>query len=463
MCVEVTYISHWSLLQEKTKEMDVLNIYTQRIPRNPAKPLPPSPQPSTPAPSVAHQASQTSLSCPPFKTVSMHHRSPLKAAASQTDMVGSRATHYVDTYTQTLHESVPVVPVNIAASSAAAVEVKVESSPAQNMVTSGDIVPQPNGVETTAVAGSKVQPQQSKHMLIQKLRELDSQKVAPGSDPIPSVQTNGTATVVTATTAQPRPLQGIGVDPTLSPEIKPSASQEVAAHEQERKQLLLAKLMAIDEGSDPNSVKMTPKSSQKQPPQETKPANSQTASKITSSSSSINSWHEVIENMHQGKPAYASEDDPFGSRTRLSSTKKTLAKGRMAVEDVRGRRSTGVREQTTFMTETSEVTPSVADRLRENGDIKSSLVQAGRGGGDSYKPSFGRRATNPGLTPRALQTEGQTEDTARHSVFGEPPVAVGRGRLLPQRPKAEQTAMKSYDIMPGAIVSEPDDLEELVL
>lgn len=460
--MEVAYISHWSLLQEKTKEMDVLNIYTQRIPRNPAKPLTPSPQPPTPVPSVAHQASQTSLSCPPFKTVSMQHRSPLKAAASQTDVVGSRPVHCVDSYTQTLHESVPVVPVNTAASTTpAAVEVKVESSPAQ---TGGDIVP--TAAETTAVAENKVQAQQSKHMLIQKLRELDSQKVAPGSNPIPSVQTNGTATVVTATTTQPRPLQSIGVAATLSPEVKPSTSQEgVAAHEQERKQLLLAKLMAIDEGSDPNSVKMTPKSSQKQPPLETKPTNSHTASKITSSSSSITSWHEVIENMHQGKPAYASEDDPFGSRSRLSSTKKTLAKGRMAVEEVRGRRDTGLREQTTFMTETSEATHGVADRLRENGDIKPSLVQAGRGGGGSYKPSFGRRATNAGLTPRALrdQTEGQTEDTAGHSVFGEPPAAAGRGRLLPQRPKAEQTAMKSYDIMPGAIVSEPDDLEELVL
>lgn len=440
----------------------MLNIYTQRIPRNPAKPLPPSPQPPTPTPSVTHQASQTSLSCPPFKTVSMQHRSPLKAAASQTDVVGSRPTHCVDTYTQTLHESVPVVPVNITATSVAAVKVKVESSPAQNMVTGGDIMPQPTAAETTAVAGNRVQPEQSKHMLIQKLRELDSQKVAPGSDPMmPSVQTNGTATVVTT-----QPHQGIGVDATLSPEIKPSASQaKVATHEQERKQLLLAKLMAIDEGSDPNSVKTTPKSSQKQLPLETKPANSQTAGKITSSSSSINSWHEVIENMHQGKPAYASEDDPFGSRTRLSSTKKTLAKGRMAVEDIRGRRDTGVREQTTFVTETSEATPGVAERLRENGDIKPSLG-AGSGGGGSYKPSFGRRATNAALTPGTLRDQAgdQTKDTPRHPVFGEPPPAVaGRGRLLPQRPKAEQAAMKSYDVMPGAIVSEPDDLEELVL
>lgn len=370
----------------------------------------------------------------------MQHRSQLKAAASQTDIVGCRSTHCVDTYTQTFHESVPV---NIATSTAAAAEVEVETFPAQNMVriATDTAVPQSTAVETTAVTGNKVQAQQSKE-LIQKLRELDSQKVAPGSNPMPSVQTNGTSTVVTMTTTQPHPLQSIGVDATLSP-----SQAEAAPHEQERKQLLLAKLMAIDEGGDPNSVKMT---SQKQPPLETKPTNSYAASKITSSSSSINSWHEVIENLHQGKPAYASEDDPFGSRSRLNSTKKTLAKGRM--EDIRGRRG-----QTTFMTETSEVSPSVVDRLRlgENGDT----VQAGRGGGGGYKPSYGRRATNAALTPRD-QVEGRTEDTARHS---ETPAVAGRGRLLPQRPKAEQAAMKSYDVMPGAIVSEPDDLEELVL
>lgn len=454
--IEMVYnSSHSSLVQEKTKEMNVLNIYTQRIPRNPAKPLPLSPQPLTPVavPSVAHQASQTSLSCPPFKTVSMQHRSQLKAASSQTDMV--KASHCMDTATQTPHEkdSVPAAPADNTA---------VEQSPTQN---TAKIPPAVGGAMSSETAANHVQAQESKHVLIQKLRELDSQKSAPGCDPVAPVQTSGFATVVTTTTTQPPPLQPIVVSTALPLDTNPPVS--VAAQEQEKKQLLLAKLMAIDEGSDPNFVATTPKSSQKQPPPlETKPINSHTGSKITSSGSSITSWHEVIENMHHGKPAYASEDDPFGSRTRLNCTKKTLAKGKVAVEDVRGRRSTGVRGQATFMTETSEpISSAVEDKWK----LGESRVQAGRDGSD-YKPSFGRRATN--AEPKPNVPRGQAEDhthlprdtiATEHLVFGESAGMAGRGGLLPRRPKAEPAAMRSDDVMPGAIVSEPDDLEELVL
>lgn len=379
----------------------------------------------------------------------------------------------MDTATQTLHEndSVPVAP----ADNSAEVRVKVERSPNQN---TAKITPAIGGPISSENTGHQVQAQQSKHVLIQKLRELDSQKAAPGSDPMAPVQTSGSATVVTMTTTQPRPLQTIGVSTATSPDTKPSvlppdtkpsvSQAEVATQEQEKKQLLLAKLMAIDEGGDPNCVAMTPKSSQKQPPPlEAKTINSHAASKMTSSSSSVTSWHEVIENMHHGKPAYASENDPFGSRTRLHSTKKTLAKGRAAVEDVRGRKGTGVREQTTFMTETSEPTSRAVEDKWKLGENKSSLVQAGRDG-SGYKPSFGRRATNAVPTPSVLrgQAEGQThlpKDTTEHFVFGESVAIAGRGGLLPRRPKAEPTVMRSDDVMPGAIVSEPDDLEELVL
>lgn len=464
--------------------MDVLNIYTQRIPRTTARPLLPSPTQPPQAPAVTHQASQTALSCPPFKTVSMQHRSQLKAVSSQTDVVTadiSKSSRSVDTATQTVSETVPTIAVSPAKTAARAVEVRMETiSPVHEDTDASEaVVAQPQELDSSPKDG-QVETEKSKHTLIQRLRELDSQKITPGSNPMPPVQTSGSATTVTMATTQPHPLQSLASSRvTTAPpsEVKPSISQaEVEARERERKQLLLAKLMAIDDGSDPNHVKMMPKSSHKQPlPVE---ARITATNKMTSSSSSVtcSSWPDIVENMHQGKPAHASEDDPFGSRTRLSSSKKILVKGRTGgTADIEA----GGRRQMTFMTEDSEPSPSAVPGrwgLGENHG-KPSPLQPGEGGG-GYRPSFGRRAANAAANAarptvqngagRPTCTDQQQpprpsedKDLSGHSVFGDLP-SLARG-LLPRRPKAEAAAMRSYDVMPGAVVSEPDDLEELVL
>ena len=513
------------LLQEKNREMDVLNIYTQRIPRNTVKPSPPSP----PTPTISHQASQTTLSCPPFKSVSMQHRPHLRVASSQTDVVGTTmSTQGVDASTQTVTvskstPSIAVPSVKTAASTAAVNKKTEKTSPALTSTQVNSDIQNQSQVCEDSSGGGPTEAEKSK-MLIQKLHQ---QTAAPGCKPSPSenelpVQTSAaateaamattqqhppqnhtssarttaeplqppvpqTATTVAMATTQQHPLQTLA-SATAVPLQPPVPQAESAAREYERKQLLLAKLMAIDEGSDPNYLKQMPMNSQKQPT-ESRVTSSKGifANKTTTStsSSSLSFKPDVIENMHQGKPAYASENDPFGSRTRLSSSKKMLGRERLgggAGDDGRG--GVDVRGQRTFMTEKVEPSLSKVTTRWGLGGNDRVETQPGEGNG-SYKPSFGRRAAKavptaqgggesksdlqaakPTITalPPPWQPADNTEDK-QLSVFGgdSPSVPAARGELLPRRPKAEAAVMRSHDIMPGAVVSEPDDLEELVL
>ena len=528
--------------QEKTKEMDILNIYTQRLPRSTAKPPPPPPlsiptePPSPPPPPVANQASQTTLSCPPFKTVSLQHRSQLKAASSQTDLVrgtelGKVALQNPSISTQTTESETTSPVVVVSETKAAAVpagvavvgqmKAKEKNLPGRNVVenpqaleSSGEQAQMPVHGDSTQTGG-KIEADRSKQLLIQRLQELDSQNTAPGSDPVPPVQTGGSATTDSTATAQPHPLQNLAPSgaTTCTAEASSVSQPETATRERERKQLLLAKLMAIDDGNDPNYANTTPKSSQNQPPpvEARVPGISSehgtSRNMETGSSSSISSWPEVVENMHQGRPAHASEDDPFGSKTRLSSLKKTATgKGKTAGggavdtgAGVRGRGGLGGRGRHTFVTEHPEPPGEVLGGGARrgpgggggSGESKPHPEPVAGEAGAGYKPSFGRRATNaiantsrpssesrtdpPSLLPGSAGKTIHTDPTSSwqqsldqegkqspaHPAFGGD---ARRGGVLPQRPKApEPAAMKSYDVMPGAVVSEPDDLEELVL
>ena len=379
-------------VQEKTREMEVMNIYTQRIPRS----LPRASSPPPPLPRVTHQSSQTTLSCPPFKSVSMQHRSQVKTATSQTDM-GTGSPHRADSSTQTeTKQAKPVVELPT-----------VHQVPMNTFSTESK---REKATEKAGAGGGKdekalMEAQRSKDELLQRLRELDGQKTAPASNPL------SPATISSSVASKSRPA-----NPTPPSVPQPVVSEpppaELAAREQERKRLLLAKLMAIDEGGNPNNV----------PQQSTRVANSLVTPANKGSSSSLNSWPEVVENMHQGRPAHASEDDPFGSRSRMSGRR-------------RERGLEGGKEQT----------------------------ESGKGLQTGYKPSFGRRANQTDSAPNNKPCPLPGAGIASDNYIPEAAPSISRGGLLPRRPKVDTTAMRSLDVMPGAVQSDPDDIEELVL
>ena len=471
--------------------MDILNIYTQRIPRSlarlqptesPSHPLPPPAQP----PLMASQGSQTTLSCPPHKVVSLKHRAQLKTVSSQTnlDTAGPRTARHVTTSTQTENEAKSL-----------AAEVKAEKESPSRSTTSDvhthtppplSASPNAQSPEPTA-EGVQIEP--SKQLLIQKLRQLGSQKAAPGSDLMPPIKSTASDTSVgTATAAQAHPQQpalhttaGAGTRPP--PVLRP----EMPASEQQKKQLLLAKLMAIDEGSDPNQLVAAQQSTARQPG---------AFNSATHSNASISSRPDIVENLHQGKPAYATEDDPFGSRTRLASSRKSLGGGGSGMGGGvggggEGEQSVAQRAERIFMTEQKERSSrTVFGRqgpVAATGAAKQSQAQEG----SRYKPMFGRRAADPMTfasqsrsngtsnpfslasdiknTPQSnahtspWQPPAEAKQPPRQPVFEDSTSLSSRGALLPLRAKAEPAAMRSHDVMPGAAVSEPDDLEELVL
>ena len=390
--------------------MEVMNIYTQRIPRSLPRPSPP---PTPPLPRVTHQSSQTTISCPPFKSVSMKHRSQVKTAASQTEVAS--LSHRTDSSTQTAAPEIkPVAATNTPSMSIIHTEAKGEKPTLQ--------IEKTGVVHGVGEKSTTIEAQRSKEELLQRLRLLDRQKTAPASNPL------SPSTVHTSAppTSQPPP-------PAI-PHSEPPPT-EVDTREQERKRLLLAKLMAIDEGGNPNHMKSVPQ-------QNTRGANSVgTPANKGSSNASLNSWPDVVENMHQGRPAHASEEDPFGSQSRLSGG------GREG-----GRRGgSGVRErglENTFLTEPGKA-------LTQGEERKT-----------GYNPSFGRRATRPNYTdstPNHKPHPPLAEVITTEHFIPEASPSISRGGLLPRRPKVDTTAMRSHDVMPGAVISEPDDIEELVL
>ena len=369
----------------------------------------------------------------------------MRAAASQTDMVSSSES--VDTATQTV-DNVSLRAPDQLTTPRATVNVGVKTA-----VESVGVPTKPHSGE------SGVEEQRSKQMLLQRLRELDGQKTAPSSNPMPAVQTSGTTTA---------PPPAVAITHThhahtapVPAEIKPSVSQSEAADvcERERKQLLLAKLMAIDEGNDPNHAKPTPQNSQRHASSRVQEVSNSPHGIAANQSStcSLSPWPEVIENMHNGRPAHASENDPFGSRSRLSSLKR----------GGRGGRGVGSAKEEGGIS--AELFPKpVPGRWEMEGEKTPPNQQLGRKD-DHYKPSFGRRAHTNSDQPQSdshplqpsLTPAGEKKSPDPHSL--PPSVTTSRGGLLSRRPKADATAMRSHDVMPGAVISEPDDLEELVL
>lgn len=253
--------------------------------------------------------------------------------------------------------------------------------------------------------------------------------------------------------------------------VKPLTSEAEAATS---KQLLLAKLMAIDtakktESSKSGSVSDTTDILRSVP----KPDNTHTISGLSSQSK--------LENMHKGKPAFATEDDPFGFRLISAEKKKQKESNQSA--------SGG-----TFITENGnelplQIKPKFGRRVQaptlQAGNPpapEQSLLSSVQVSPQPYQPSFmsllkdtsnGAHvpASNGGSSVRQVGTlspEESTEDTEQKKVAMAPASTVSYSStsqkpakpLLPLRPKATES---TFDLMPGAIQGNDDDVEEITL
>ena len=255
---------------------------------------------------------------------------------------------------------------------------------------------------------------------------------------------------------------------------KPLAS-EARTDPAASKQLLLAKLMAIDTGKEMESSK---RGSVSGIPDTLKSEQQPDTSGPSSQSK--------LENMHRGKPAFATDDDPFGFRV-ISAEKKKQKESKQG--------GTGG----TFMTENESELPSQSKprfgrRVQvplqggnsSTSTVEQSMLSSAQVPSQSYQPSFmgllkdttahdlGGPQThalgglNLGSQVGSILLEGDKDSkelkkASMHTTAATTPSHNGAGNqrpakpLLPLRPKATD-----FDIMPGAIQGD-DDVEEITL
>ena len=512
--------------------MDVMNIYSQRIGKNAPQHVPPK---LHHAPVTTETSeSQTNFSCPPFKTVSLQTKPHLKTSASQTVMrqpTSPTIGRLVRTGTQTdrsrdpVRESTDVASSNKTAAAKSAT-VPQQTSPVRT-VQHEERLTSTLGGSPFAVTGAKEgeikkdEERQKKDALLARLRAIDGQKGPPNSEPVPSSGgvtksvAEPTASIAVGGSDHPSSLSGLGGESKLggSSNKPPLPEQQLGpsvadSEQQKKKQLLLAKLMAID---DRNRTEQESSSPQK-PVLKT--------AETVKSNSSLNP--DIVENMHNGKPAFATADDPFGSRH--SITKKhsgSVKRGKDPVfitereaEIASQRVKFGRRQEHELGHKFSS--EDLTSRRRDPQAVSKPQAPG------AYQPSFGRRVINApketndslfgrlefgseptaissreashpssdpftvdtqrkqtrdypwetrvNITPKALNsganmfsaTNGKSSDSysAGHSRFSSVEIASKKPTGLALRPKA---GINGFDAMPGAIIAEPDDLEELVL
>lgn len=326
--------------------MDVLNIYSQRLGKN----MPPRLATRLQAPETDTCASQTELSCPPSKSVSLQTKLGLKTSASQTDLpspkppskeilslvVATQTDIVASTKNDNLEASnAPLTggsrPQQQAVSKPKEVETAVSAPPSGGPTAMAQSPPAskpspmqvPGGTSGGKESLSSELEEQKKRELIATLKAMDAQKDPPASQPITSTATKSTAQPTSnVLVGGERPSVGKLTNQSTQP---PTTSQPVKIdndEEAKKKKLLLAKLMAIDEGNDPNKVTVSKTDVSKA---QLAPAKHPASGR--QSSTSIQSWPETVENMYQGKPAFATDDDPFGSR-HSSGKKGTAIKSR---------------------------------------------------------------------------------------------------------------------------------------
>lgn len=309
--------------------MDVLNIYTQRLGKN----MPPRISTRLQAPVTESIALQTELSCPPTKNVSLQTKMRLKSSSSQTDYFPppKPPVSFATAITQTDIVDSPKNDNHKVSNSPQA----CRSGPQQTIIGMA-LKDEKAGSAITPTGGHKSRTEtpsfmvsgedkmnveeQKKRELLAMLKAMDAQRDPPASQPI--------ASSTIKSMAQPTSNVTVGVErpavdgkmtkpPVQPPTSQPEGVVESDEEEAKKKKLLLAKLMAIDDGNDPNKVTMSKMDISKSHPSPKHSANGH------KSTTSIQSWPETVENMYQGKPAFAADGDPFGSR--YSSGKRTMS------------------------------------------------------------------------------------------------------------------------------------------
>ena len=363
---------------------------------------------------------------------------------------------------------------------------------------------------------------QKKDALLARLRAIDGQKGPPNSEPVPSSGgvtksvAEPTASIAVGASDHPSSLSGVGgrsklggsssKPPLPEQQLEPGVTRQADSEQHKKKQLLLAKLMAIDDRNRTEQESLSPQ----------KPV-LKMAAETAKSNSSLNP--DIVENMHNGKPAFATADDPFGSRHSLAKKHSgSVKKGKDPVfitereEEIASQRvKFGRRQEHELGHKFSS--EDLTSRRRDPQAVSKPQAPG------AYQPSFGRRATNapkttndslfgrlefgsepaaissreashPSLgsftvdtqtkqtrdypwetrvdiTPKALNsgasmfsaTNGKSNDSYS-AGFSSVESASKKPTGIALRPKA---GINGFDAMPGTIITEPDDLEELVL
>ena len=331
-----------------------------------------------------------------------------------------------------------------------------------------------------------------KEELLAKLRAIDGIKGPPGSQHVPSASVKSSALHTsnqvigsyepsgmgrTSTEPQPPPavgkvsggLNSRGVS-NISRTYDPvNTSTNVEEEAELKKQQLLAKLMATDNRHDTakNSNKFSSAGKSKA---------KQEGGHDSSNTSTTQSWPHVIENLHNGKPAYSTENDPLGSkhasRAGVSVTKDSaltnsrnaephdFLSGLTPKKDVttkplaaaHGRRAT---RNNIMKTETFGNSDSADITKRHNQQNASNYpweveVEA------IYNEEEEQLIRETGHSPRSentkIESPGRGTGRVRKSMDNS-------NQLLPHR---QRKSMTSFEVIPGSTF-EPDDLEELVL
>ncbi len=432
--------------------MEVMNIYSQRMGRN-------SLNTSTrDVPLMENTFSQTDLSCPPTKNVSLQTKPTLKSSSSQTQVIPSKTLETRITQTDMTPSMDNIQP-------PATQKPKSPIATIQRPVEMPVIAPTVHTIQHVIQSPPSSQPpaqgeeQQKKNLLLSKLRELDSRKGPPASQAVTTVSQS----TITDNNEPPQKRTEVAsteqLITTTHPKMPALTATQTSAQEEEakKKKLLLAKLMAIDDGGDPKSVTLSKTT--------TGPARANSGQ----SSTSVRSWQaDTIDNLHKGKPAFFTEDDPFGSKK--SSGSNLLGKlnsGAYSVKSSSGAQASTSNNDTKSI-DNQGYKPTFGRRARETkgsdktkdifGESEDPTKPIFNGGGlDLNQESFSGREQDYPWEKRVNLNSTTSKSLHNQSmVFG--PMSKSPP-LLPLRPNAEPNKV---DMMPGGI-AEPDDLEELIL
>ena len=462
-----------------------MNIYSQRLGRNVLN-TSTHLEVETPPISKDDAYSQTELSCPPNKNVSMQTKPTLRSSSSQTQATPKKTLQARTTQT----EIAPVERTRVSSPSTKSSPARTIQQqptppppPAQKEVVSPPTQPTQQSVRSPPSPEPPTvqvvdEEQQRKNLLLSKLRALDSQKGPPASQPLTTVPVKTTTDEIQSS----QPTTSQTTDQKASMKSPPATQTATQEEEAKKKKLLLAKLMAIDDGTDPQKVTVSKlnvtSSPAPQPPRNIS----------VQSSSSQQLWQaDTVENLHKGKPAFFTEDDPFGSRNssgkKSSGTLKAKSGTKTSADDTPnslgykptfGRRARGANtgpSSSIFGGGTKDANPAsskatfnvISESTRNRAPIFSNGLDSDSKANKDTLGLFDSETSNkpagrdyPWEKRVNLHDSNPLQGPGNQSmVFG----PMAKAPLLPLRPKAEANRV---DMLPGGL-AEPDDLEELVL